>query len=163
DLARAEKVWFTLSFALFVWFAYECSRLLPHSVESLKWIACAFIIISMPVTLTLRLGQINALIAALVLFDLLLMMRYEYLGGVGFRDQGHPGLHRACLRGRRPGSAGCRRDGNGDGGDDCGRCVVTAPVEGLLDVDRVRHQTCRQRQRQLQQLDASVCLVAALT
>jgi alpha-1,2-mannosyltransferase len=83
-LVTAERIWFTVSLALFVWFAQRCARLLPHTNNLVKSLACAFIIVSMPVTLTLRFGQINAVIGALLLVDLLLVMRpADRLSGIG--------------------------------------------------------------------------------
>ena len=83
-LVTAERIWFTVSLALFVWFAQCCVRLLPHDSNMLKSLACAFIIVSMPVTLTLRFGQINAVIGVLLLVDVLLVTRRARgLGGVG--------------------------------------------------------------------------------
>jgi alpha-1,2-mannosyltransferase len=83
-LVTAERIWFTVSLALFVWFAHRCARLLPHTNDLVKSLACAFIIVSMPVTLTLRFGQINAVIGALLMVDLLLAMRpASRLSGVG--------------------------------------------------------------------------------
>ena len=82
-LATAERIWYLVSFALLVWFAHRCARLLPHDNEVVKSLACAFIIISMPVTLTLQFGQINALIGALLMIDMLLVDRGHRLGGIG--------------------------------------------------------------------------------
>ena len=82
-LAAAERIWFLVSFALLVWFAHQCARLLPHDNEVVKSLACAFIIISMPVTLTLQFGQINAVIGALLMIDMLLVVRGHRFGGLG--------------------------------------------------------------------------------
>jgi alpha-1,2-mannosyltransferase len=82
-LVTAERIWFVLSLALFVWFADRCARFLPHDNLFLKSLACAFIIITMPVTLTLQFGQINAVIGALLVIDMMLVDRRHRLGGLG--------------------------------------------------------------------------------
>jgi alpha-1,2-mannosyltransferase len=82
-LITAERIWFVSSLVLFVWFADRCARLLPHDNLALKSVACAFIVITMPVTLSLQFGQINAVIAALLAIDMMLVDRKHRLGGLG--------------------------------------------------------------------------------
>ena len=82
-IVTAERVWFVVSLVLLVWFAHRCARLLPHDNEWVKSLACAFIIVSMPVTLTLQFGQINAVIGALLMIDMLLVERGHRFAGAG--------------------------------------------------------------------------------
>jgi alpha-1,2-mannosyltransferase len=82
-LVTAERIWFVVSLALLVGFAHGCARLLPHDNEVVKSLACAFVIVSMPVTLTLQFGQINAVIGVLLVVDMLLVERGHRLGGLG--------------------------------------------------------------------------------
>ena len=81
----AERVFFTVSLALVVVFAIVCVRMLPRRPE--MWLSVplfiSFLIFMMPATLTLRLGQINAVVAALVLLDAVLLERGSRFAGAG--------------------------------------------------------------------------------
>jgi alpha-1,2-mannosyltransferase len=81
----AERLFFTASLAMVVVFAVVCVRMLPRRPAT--WIAVPlfiiFILFMMPSTLTLRLGQINAMIALLVLLDAVLLDRDSVFAGIG--------------------------------------------------------------------------------
>jgi alpha-1,2-mannosyltransferase len=91
--ASAEHMWLVLSallsaaFAvLSIWGVHRGASRRPFG-DSPASLACAsiaatLVIVSMPVSLTLRLGQINALIAFLVALDAVLLSRRSPLGGM---------------------------------------------------------------------------------
>src|SRR5205823_1887133 len=81
----AERIFFTASLAMVVAFAVVSVRLLPQRPAALATVPLyiAFLVFMMPATLTLRLGQIDALIALLILADVVLLRRDSSLAGLG--------------------------------------------------------------------------------
>ncbi|MEO8694877.1 MAG: glycosyltransferase 87 family protein [Acidimicrobiales bacterium] len=81
----AERLFFTASLAMVVIFAAVCVRMLPQRPAA--WVAVPlfviFLVFMMPSTLTLRLGQINALIALLVVLDAVLLDHDSSFAGFG--------------------------------------------------------------------------------
>jgi alpha-1,2-mannosyltransferase len=82
DVTIAEKLWLVVAMAMTVAFAALCTILLP-GVSSMwhRSLAFTFFVAAMPVSLTLRLGQINSLIALLIVCDALLMARRSRWSG----------------------------------------------------------------------------------
>lgn len=81
----AERLFFTVSLAMVVVFATVCVRMLPQRPDgwAVMPLCIVFIVFMMPATLTLRLGQINAAIALLVLLDAVLLERDSPFAGFG--------------------------------------------------------------------------------
>ena len=81
----AERIFFTVSLALVVVFATLCVRMLPQRPNNwaIAPVFIAFIVIMMPATLTLRLGQVNAAIAMLLLLDAWLLQTDSSFAGIG--------------------------------------------------------------------------------
>ncbi|MEO5840142.1 MAG: glycosyltransferase 87 family protein [Acidimicrobiales bacterium] len=81
----AERLFFTASLVMVLIFALVCVRMLPRRPAA--WFAVPlfviFIVFMMPATLTLRLGQINAVIALLVLLDAVLLDHDSAFAGFG--------------------------------------------------------------------------------
>ena len=91
--AAAEQTWLVLSAllcgafaALVVWGVHRGSARVPcgETMVSVGFasIATMLVIVSMPVSLTLRLGQINAVIVSVVAFDAVLLTRRSRFGGI---------------------------------------------------------------------------------
>jgi hypothetical protein len=88
----AEQAWLVASallsaafVALVVWGVHRGGRAIDEGTAAsyaTASVAATAMLASMPVSLTLRLGQINALIAALVALDAVLLTRRSRLGGV---------------------------------------------------------------------------------
>jgi alpha-1,2-mannosyltransferase len=78
----AEHLWLVLSAALTVVFALATARLAALRTPIERAVVATVVVLAMPTTLTLRLGQINALIACLVLLDAALVQRRSRVGGV---------------------------------------------------------------------------------
>lgn len=79
----AEYVWFVTALAAtgaFAWFAAR--RAAPRS-GALEALAPAFLMLMVPVMLTLRLGQINSLVAILIFADVVLFSRGSRYAGLG--------------------------------------------------------------------------------
>jgi alpha-1,2-mannosyltransferase len=81
----AERVFFAASLALVVVFATVCVRMLPQrpDIPAAAPVFIGFLIFMMPSTLTLRLGQINAIVAVLILLDAWLLARDSSFAGIG--------------------------------------------------------------------------------
>lgn len=81
----ADRVWFVLSFVLTIGFLLGCVALMPAALRRASTVPLALGIgvWLIPMTSTFRLGQINALIASLVLLDVYLMRRGSKWAGVG--------------------------------------------------------------------------------
>jgi len=81
----AERLFFTASLAMVAVFAVVCVRMLPRRPATRLAVPAFFIFIvfMMPSTLTLRLGQINAMIALLVLLDAVLLDHDSVFAGFG--------------------------------------------------------------------------------
>jgi alpha-1,2-mannosyltransferase len=78
----AEHAWLVVSAALTVVFAMVTARLAALSTPIERAVAATVVVLAMPTSLTLRLGQINALIACLVVADAWAMQRRSRFGGV---------------------------------------------------------------------------------
>jgi alpha-1,2-mannosyltransferase len=77
----AEHTWLVLSAALTVAFALVSVRMTAVVTGVERAVASSVVVLAMPTTLTLRLGQINALIACLLAVDAWLMQRRNRVGG----------------------------------------------------------------------------------
>ncbi|HEV8298394.1 MAG TPA: glycosyltransferase 87 family protein [Acidimicrobiales bacterium] len=83
-VSTAEQLWFFVSVALTVVFAVLFAQAMPTSVSAFaRGVVVACVLVSMPVSLTLGFGQINALIAVLVALELVLIRRGSKLAGAG--------------------------------------------------------------------------------
>jgi alpha-1,2-mannosyltransferase len=81
-VVTAEKLWLLVAAAMTIAFAALCTALLPGTRAAWQQtLACTFFVVAMPVSLTLRLGQVNALIALLVVCDALLLSRRSRWAG----------------------------------------------------------------------------------
>lgn len=79
----AEYIWFLSSLACVAGFAWCVADELRVERGALRSAALCFLVVMVPVTLTLRLGQINAIVALLVLLDVRSMSRRNRWAGVG--------------------------------------------------------------------------------
>jgi alpha-1,2-mannosyltransferase len=83
-VVAAEHAWLILSVVASALFAYLCVRALPGATRPwVRSVGCAFILVSMPVRLTLELGQVNGLIALLMVVEVWLLGRESRGAGVG--------------------------------------------------------------------------------
>jgi alpha-1,2-mannosyltransferase len=81
----ADRLWFTLSFCASIGFLAGCVKLMPPS-QRRSWmlpVAIGIGVWLVPVMVTFRLGQVNAIIAVLVLCDVWLMRRDSKWAGIG--------------------------------------------------------------------------------
>jgi alpha-1,2-mannosyltransferase len=82
--APAEKVWFLASLAMTAAFVLVCVRALPATTPAwIRALGAAYMLVVMPVSLTLRFGQINALISLLIAIEIVLISRNSRAAGVG--------------------------------------------------------------------------------
>lgn len=85
SLDVAEHAWFVASSAATVAFALLVLRSLPRlpTTDLHRAAAVTLLLLMMPATLTLRMGQINAFVGLLVMLDVLLLQRESRWAGVG--------------------------------------------------------------------------------